>query len=93
MSLIPDLKGTTNTSFTLNAGASQIGSDWRTILQLPATGQGAYLTFTLPPNYGTSGQILQTDGTGVMTWVTNTGGSGSSGLSFAQTTAIAMLRL
>jgi hypothetical protein len=62
-------------------------------LQLPATGQGANLTFTLPPNYGTSGQILQTDGTGVMTWVTNTGGSGSSGLSFAQTTAIAMLRL
>jgi len=32
----------------------------------------------LPPNYGTSGQILQTDGTGVMTWVTNTGGSGIS---------------
>jgi hypothetical protein len=78
MALIKDLKGTTETSFTLNAGASQSGANWRSVLQVPATGQTANLTFTLPPNYGTSGQVLQTDGAGVMTWVTQSGGSGIS---------------
>ncbi|MFN7809806.1 MAG: hypothetical protein ACK5QB_14695 [Pseudanabaena sp.] len=78
MSVIKDIKGTTEPSFTLNAGASQSGANWRSVLQVPASGQTANLTFTLPPNHGTSGQILQTDGSGVLTWVTNTGGSGIS---------------
>lgn len=70
MALIKDIKGTTEPSFTLNAGANQSGASWQTILQVPSTGQTANLTFILPSNYGTSGQVLQTNGAGVMSWVT-----------------------
>ena len=35
-------------------------------------------TFTLPTTDGTNGQILQTNGSGVLSFVTNTGGSGIS---------------
>jgi hypothetical protein len=35
-------------------------------------------TFTLPTTDGTAGQILQTNGSGVLSFVTNTGGSGIS---------------
>lgn len=35
------------------------------------TGLAASYTFILPPNDGTSGQVLTTDGSGVTTWTTN----------------------
>ena len=36
------------------------------------------VTWTLPSADGTNGQILQTNGSGTLSWVTNTGGSGIS---------------
>jgi hypothetical protein len=36
----------------------------------------ANVTWTLPSADGTNGQILQTNGSGTLSWVTNTGGSG-----------------
>ncbi|MEZ0391636.1 MAG: beta strand repeat-containing protein [Pseudobdellovibrionaceae bacterium] len=46
------------------------------------------LTFTLPSMDGSSGQVLQTSGTGILSWVTPAGGSGGfadGGNSFTQT--------
>lgn len=38
------------------------------ILRLPPSSFTSSLTFTLPPDYGASGQVLTSDGAGVMTW-------------------------
>lgn len=40
-------------------------------------GLAAAVTLTLPPDDGTSGQVLQTDGSGVMTWATAAAGGDS----------------
>ncbi|MBX9766693.1 MAG: hypothetical protein K2X47_05425, partial [Bdellovibrionales bacterium] len=42
----------------------------------PAAAAGSW-NLTLPPNAGTSGYVLQTDGAGVTTWVAASGGSSS----------------
>ena len=46
-------------------------------LRAPA-GLAADYVITLPPNDGTSGQVLTTDGSGVTTWTTNGAGSVTS---------------
>jgi hypothetical protein len=38
------------------------------------TAQAGDITYTLPPNDGDSGQVLRTDGAGVLTWVAAAGG-------------------
>ena len=43
-------------------------------LQAPATSD--YTTYTLPAADGTAGQILSTDGNGVLSWISNIAGSG-----------------
>lgn len=43
----------------------------------PASLAASY-TLTLPPNDGTSGQVLTTDGSGVTTWTTNGAGTVTS---------------
>ena len=48
-----------------------------------AAAAGTY-TLTLPVNDGESGQFLQTDGSGVTSWATASGGSGSPGGSTTQ---------
>ena len=40
----------------------------------PGSGMASNITFTMPNNTGVSGYILQTDGTGVLTWVPGPGG-------------------
>lgn len=47
-------------------------------IQTPATLAGNY-TLTLPTTDGLVGQVLQTDGSGVLSWVDAAGGSASSG--------------
>jgi hypothetical protein len=42
------------------------------------TGQSNDLTFRFPADYGTNGQVLQTNGSGTLSW-TNNSGSGGSG--------------
>ena len=39
------------------------------------------VTFTLPGTSGSSGQVLQTDGSGNLSWVTQSGGGGGGGVS------------
>ena len=46
-------------------------------LSAPAALAASY-TFTLPPNDGTNGQVLTTDGNGVTTWTTNGAGTVTS---------------
>ena len=46
-------------------------------LRSPAT-VAANRIFTLPSIYGTNGQFLSTDGTGVLSWATASGGGGGS---------------
>lgn len=53
----------------LNSDATQAGADWAVTLRRDAVNMTGNLTFTLPPTDGTSGQVLQTDGNGSMTWV------------------------
>jgi len=48
----------------------------------PAAAAGSW-TMTLPPNAGTSGYVLRTDGAGVTTWVAQSGGAALSGLTAA----------
>jgi len=56
-------------TITLNSGAAGSGANWTYILQRPTTGMTASVTLTLPIDDGTAGQILQTDGAGVLSWV------------------------
>jgi hypothetical protein len=50
-------------------------------LTTPASIAADY-TFTLPPDVGTSGYVLRTDGSGTTTWVAQSGGGGSAGTIF-----------
>lgn len=52
-----------------NAATSQSAA-----IKVPNALAGSY-TLTLPVDDGTSGQVLQTDGAGVLSWVTPTGGA------------------
>lgn len=57
-------------SIVLNSDSTSTGADWKVTLQRPASGMTADMTLTLPPDDGTPGQVLQTDGFGVLSFVT-----------------------
>ena len=59
----------------LNSDAAASGADWSLTIQRAATGMGAAWTWTLPPNDGSPGQVLTTDGSGITTWETIPSGS------------------
>lgn len=54
----------------INSDAAGAGADWKLVLQRPATGMTAAVTLTLPPNAGSPSQVLSTDGSGILTFVT-----------------------
>lgn len=57
-------------------------------IQTPATGSlTTSYTLTLPADDGTSGQVLQTNGTGTLSWTTPSGGGSPSIVTFSQFTA------
>lgn len=56
-------------TITLNSGAAGSGANWTYTLQRPTSGMTAAVTLTLPVDDGTSGQVLSTDGNGVLSWV------------------------
>lgn len=58
-------------SLTLNEDAAGAGADWKLTISRPGAGMTQDLTFTLPPNYGTAGFTLQTDGAGNLSWVSS----------------------
>jgi hypothetical protein len=66
----------------INSDAAGSGADWKYTVQRPASGMTAAVTLTLPPDDGTSGQVLQTDGNGVLTWVS----AGATGLALKMDT-------
>lgn len=53
----------------INSDAAGSGADWKYTLQRPAAGMTAAVSLTLPPDDGTPGQVLSTDGAGVLTFV------------------------
>lgn len=53
----------------INSDAAGSAADWKYTLQRPAAGMTAAVTLTLPVDDGTAGQVLQTDGSGVLSWV------------------------
>lgn len=62
-------------SMQINEDAAGSGADWAYNINRPAAGMTAAGTFTLPPNGGTNGFALMTDGTGVTTWQAVAGGN------------------
>jgi hypothetical protein len=62
-----------------STGAIRLGSSGATYLAFKApTSVASNVTWTLPSTDGTSGQVLQTSGTGTLSWVSQSGGGGGS---------------
>jgi hypothetical protein len=55
-------------TLTLNSDAAASGADWKITLNRPASGMTANVDLTLPVDDGTPGQVLATDGSGVLSW-------------------------
>lgn len=53
----------------INSDAAGAAADWKYTIQRPSSGMTAAVTLTLPPDDGTPGQVLSTDGAGVLTFV------------------------
>jgi hypothetical protein len=52
----------------INSDAAGAAADWKYTVQRPAAGMTQAVTLTLPPTDGSPGQVLQTDGSGVLTF-------------------------
>jgi hypothetical protein len=60
----------TGETIRLNSDAAGSGADWRMQLSRPTSGMTAHLTYTLPPAYGSPGQVLGDEaGNGTLSWV------------------------
>jgi hypothetical protein len=64
----------TGNELVLNANAPNTGNNRKYTIKRPTAGMSAALTLHLPPNYGSSGQFLTTDGAGNTSWTTGGGG-------------------
>jgi hypothetical protein len=58
---------------------NELGVSDYTVTVNPSSSQGSNVTYTLPPTDGAATEFLQTDGSGVLTWVPVSGVSPSSG--------------
>lgn len=84
--LADDGSATFTDSLTLALGVNTYSSlTWqvyagsgKTLTLRPSTSQSANLTFIMPTGYGTSNQVLTTDGSGTLSWSTASGGGGGS---------------
>lgn len=72
-------------SIVLNSDSTGTGADWRITLARPTSGMTADVALTLPVDDGTPGQVLQTDGSGALSW-TSAGGSTASSIKVDTTT-------
>jgi len=52
----------------INSDSAGSAADWKITLQRPAAGMTADYTLTLPIDDGSPSQVLQTNGSGVLTW-------------------------
>jgi hypothetical protein len=55
-------------TLTFNSDAAASGADWKITVSRPASGMTANVALTLPIDDGTPGQVLATDGSGVLSW-------------------------
>lgn len=53
----------------INSDAAGSGADWKITLQRPSSGMTADVLYTLPVDDGTPNQVMATDGSGVLSWV------------------------
>lgn len=56
-------------SFDLNSDAAGTGADWKITFARPTSGMTAHVNYTLPVDDGTPSQVLSTDGSGVLSWI------------------------
>ena len=86
-----------DTGLVINSDATSSGADWTLSLARPATGMTAAWTLTLPPNAGSPNQVLQTNGSGVTTWVDAASGAtdvtDTTNLAFGSGGTVAMFTL
>lgn len=73
----PIRTGSSGTDGQLRIYSEQGGTDYEVVFN-PSSSMSQSTTYTLPKADGTSGQVLSTDGSGNLSWLTN-GGSGGSG--------------
>jgi len=55
-------------ALVLNSDSAGAAADWKITLQRPVAGMTADITLTLPIDDGTAGQVLSTDGAGVLSF-------------------------
>lgn len=82
-------------SIDLNSDAAESGADWKVTISRATSGMTANLNLTLPVDDGTSGQVLSTDGSGGLSWVSAGDTSlavklNSTGLAFNESSPAAM---
>jgi len=62
-------------SLVVNSDSAGSGADWKITLSRPASGMTADIALTLPVDDGTPGQVMATDGSGILSWVSAAGTS------------------
>lgn len=82
------LETTSDVGLVINSDAAGSGADFKITLARPSTGQTADYTLTLPTSAGSPSQVLTTDGSGVTSWTTVSGGGSANGV-LIDTTALA----
>lgn len=63
------LNASSDVGLVINSDAAGSGADWKITIDRPTSGMTADWTLTLPVDYGSTGQVLQTDGSGNTSWV------------------------
>lgn len=56
-------------NFVINSDSAGAGADWKVTIARPTSGMIADVTLTLPVDDGTPSQVLATDGSGNLSWV------------------------
>lgn len=82
----------------LNSDAAGSVADWKYVLQRPVSGMTEAVTLTLPTSDGSPGQVLQTDGTGALSWGNSSGASNAikvdaTALAFGSSSTVSMFAL
>src|ERR1035437_8530196 len=78
-----EMLASSNIGLVINSDAASTGADWTFTLSRPAAGMAADTQIVVPPDNGTAGFVLSTDGTGITTWVPSV--SGATDVTFSTT--------
>jgi hypothetical protein len=93
------LEATSDIGLVINSDAAGSGADFKITLARPSTGQTADYTLTLPTSAGSPSQVLTTDGSGVTSWTTVSGGTSNgvlidtTSLAFNSASSVSMFTL